>query len=120
MPPGVLRKSDGAFIPDDPGNLDWQTYQEWLAVPNTPDPVPAAPRPSVISVQAFWARFTPAEQAAIETAAGTNPAIAQAMTFALVVGQVNLLSGPIVTSWMATLVANGVITAARSAIILTP
>jgi hypothetical protein len=120
MPPGVLRKTDGAFVPDDPGNRDWQTYQAWLAVPNTPDPVPAAPRPSVISVQAFWARFTPTEQGAIQAAASTNPAIAQAMTFALVVGQVNLLTGPIVTSWMAALVAAGVITSARSAIILTP
>ena len=53
---------------------------------------------------AFWARFTAAEQAAIEAAAVLNPSIAQTMTFALAVGQVNLLTGPLVLAWMASLV----------------
>ena len=35
---GVVRTSDGACIPDAPGNRDWQEYQEWLAIPNDPDP----------------------------------------------------------------------------------
>ena len=42
------------------------------------------------------------------------------MTFSLAVGQVNLLTGPLVLAWMASLVAAGVITAARSTAILTP
>ena len=37
--PSVLR-SDGATIPADLGNTDWQQYQEWLAQGNTPTPVP--------------------------------------------------------------------------------
>ncbi len=117
---GVLREVDGATIPPDPANADYQTYLAWVADGNTPDPVVVAAPPSVIPVQAFWARFTPTEQAAIQAAASTNPGIAQAMTFALVIGQVNLLTGPIVTNWMAALVSAGVITSNRSAIILTP
>ncbi len=42
---GVRRLSDGAFIPQDDGNMDWREYQEWLAKGNQPeaadpDPVP--------------------------------------------------------------------------------
>lgn len=35
---GVRRISDGAFIPDAPGNRDWQEFREWLAKGNTPLP----------------------------------------------------------------------------------
>ena len=34
----ILRVSDNACIPNDSQNRDWIAYQEWLAVPNTPDP----------------------------------------------------------------------------------
>ena len=38
---GVIDTERNATIPNDPDNTDWQIYQEWLAEPNTPDPVTA-------------------------------------------------------------------------------
>lgn len=32
---GAMR-SDGAWIPADPDNRDWQEYQQWLAEGNVP------------------------------------------------------------------------------------
>lgn len=47
---GVIRVADRAYIPADPGNSDWQTYQSWLAAGNTPAPMPVTP-PTVDDVR---------------------------------------------------------------------
>ena len=41
----IERLSDGALIPPDPGNREYQAYQRWLAQGNTPQPAPT-PEPS--------------------------------------------------------------------------
>lgn len=41
----IVRSSDGAFIPFDPANTDFQEYQKWIALGNQPLPAdePALP-----------------------------------------------------------------------------
>lgn len=36
---GVIRLSDGAFIPEDQANRDYRAYQEWVAAGGTTAPV---------------------------------------------------------------------------------
>jgi len=49
----IIRLSDGAFIPNDPGNRDYRDYLEYLEAGNTPEPAPPPPPPSP-SYAAFW------------------------------------------------------------------
>lgn len=55
-PNAVLRLADGAGIPKDPDNIDWQAYQAWLDDGNTPLPAtvvaPVTPPPSPLKVLA--------------------------------------------------------------------
>jgi hypothetical protein len=49
----IVRLSDGAFIPNDPGNRDYRKYLDWLEAGNTPETAPAPPPPPP-SYTAFW------------------------------------------------------------------
>ncbi|WP_063685504.1 hypothetical protein [Bradyrhizobium stylosanthis] len=47
----VIRTADGAYIPNDDGNRDWQAYQQWLADGGVPDPYvpPPEPQPGMVA-----------------------------------------------------------------------
>lgn len=50
----VIRDADNLYIPDDPANTDWRTYQQWLAEGNTPNPYVPPPPPVPFQVP-MWA-----------------------------------------------------------------
>jgi hypothetical protein len=70
---GILRLEDGALIPVDPGNADYQAYQAWLAEGNSPQPAESgSPLPDY---WAFWEHLlgTSAYQAIGQQAAASLP-----------------------------------------------
>jgi hypothetical protein len=115
----AIKRADGAIIPDDPANVDYQAYQAFLAAGNAPAPAPVLPNPTTISAGAFLSRFTMLEQAAIQAACSASPTLALGLTMGLALGNIDL-TGPTTTTWMQALVTAGAITAARSTVILTP
>ena len=49
----IIRLTDNAFIPSDPGNSDYRAYLDWLEEGNTPLPAPPPPPPAP-DYFAFW------------------------------------------------------------------
>lgn len=50
----VIRDADGACIPSDPANTDYQTYLKWVEDGNTPNPY-VEPPPPVPQQAPMWA-----------------------------------------------------------------
>jgi len=49
----IIRLSDNAFIPNDPGNRDYREYLQWIEEGNTPLPAPSPPAPGPDYIT-FW------------------------------------------------------------------
>jgi hypothetical protein len=58
-------RSDGAVIPPDPLNVDWQAYQAWLSAGNVATPVP----PPTLAQQALSMLATGCQIASTSTPA---------------------------------------------------
>ena len=43
----IIRTTDGAYIPADPGNRDYQDYLTWVALGNTPTPADPLSNPLI-------------------------------------------------------------------------
>lgn len=52
----IVRIADGAHIPADPDNTDYQAYLAWLDAGNKPEPYQPPPEPAPQSVTRFQAR----------------------------------------------------------------
>ena len=111
------------------GTTPYTTPAGEQAVPYTNQTIyqPVVPHPTSITSAAFLARFTAAEQAAVQAAAAAQPGtIGVGLTIGMVEGTVNLSGCPTacqntqLKTWMDGLVTAGAITSARESVILTP
>lgn len=72
---GIVRDSDGAFIPNDPANSDYQTFLVWQADGNSPTAY-VAPAPT-------WQSFQASAQAALDKTDTTVHRVAEAVALGL-------------------------------------
>jgi hypothetical protein len=112
----VIRTEDGATIPNDPANKDWVEYQKWLADDGVPDPYVKPPKVTISTVE--WAgRWTNAEYRTA-TAAAWQQVGPNAKNWAVVVLEDTInLSNQKTATLKASLIADGILTAERAAIV---
>nr|WP_321986110.1 hypothetical protein [uncultured Lichenicoccus sp.] len=133
LPVTIFRLSDGAAIPADPSNSDWQRFLTWQAAGNVPTAAPVVANPVTILSSTYMGRFTTAELLAWENYVLTHSTTSQQIILGATVGGATwawiwtVLTGPTVTltdpatvTAHAALVSAGILTAARSTAILTP
>jgi hypothetical protein len=118
---GVIRVEDGAYVPNDVDNTDWQAYLAWLDAGNTPLPieVPVVPPNLVLSRVAFLKRFDPSEVLAIRARAPSDPHV-DYLLFMLTNSDPIHLDDTLVVTGINYLAAVGLLTSDRAATILAP
>ena len=112
----VIHTADGATIPNDPANRDWQEYQKWLAAGGVPDPYVKPPKTSIMTTD-WVAAFTNAEyRAATATTWRQTGGNAKNWDVLVTADSINLSSQNTATL-KASLVTDGILTQARADII---
>lgn len=105
---GVIRDSDGANIPNDPRNADWQQYQTWITAGNTPQPMPPLDAPIELRALDLLALFTPSQQDTV--IASTDIGVCKFRFLALAANNIHL-ADPRVAAGLDACISAGIITA---------